>query len=187
MSSSGFPIVNSPATLTDCSGTINAGVSSVVIASGGSGYIVNDIIGLANGVLLKVLAVSSGVITSVSINFSGSLSYAASLTFTNPATQASTTGSGSGAAFNISWGAGVPTLMLAANSNRHGFRIQNQSQSEMLWFNDIGTSVTPFNAGSYALAQATLYSPGGYYDGLSVGAIWLYGATPGHVFSAAWY
>lgn len=75
------------------------------IASGGSGYAVSDTITLAGGTrsvatVLTVTSVSSGVITGVSITTAGIYSVIPA----NPVAQASTSGSGTGATFNITWG-----------------------------------------------------------------------------------
>ena len=76
------------------------------VAGGGSGYAVNDTIPLAGGTftaaaVLTVTSVSSGAITGVSISTAGAYTALPS----NPISQSSTSGSGTGATFDIiAWG-----------------------------------------------------------------------------------
>ena len=90
---------------------------TVAVAAGGTGYVVNDTIVVAGGtstqaVTLKVDAVSLGVITGLSIVNGGSYS----VMTTNPVAQATTSGSGVGATFTLSWGvASVAILTGGAN------------------------------------------------------------------------
>lgn len=83
------------------------GLSAVTIASGGTGYVVNDLLTLSGGVgsatlnaaVVKVTAVTGGVITAVSINNAGDYS-------TAPATPNSPTGgTGTGASLNVTFAA----------------------------------------------------------------------------------
>lgn len=184
---SGFPVTQSPVTLVDCSGTVNAGLSSISVMSGGTGHAVGDVITIAGQATVTVLTASSGAITSVSIATKGSLSYQASLSFTNPATQVSSTGAGVGATFTAAWADGVPTRIITANARRSGIRIQNQSTTDSLWFNDIISLVSAHGIGSYGLSSGGLSSPGGYYEGPSTADVWVYASKPGTPFSAAWY
>lgn len=73
-------------------------VSSIII--GGSGYAANDTITLPGGAVVTVSTVASGVITAATVTTAGSI--------TNPqagsAVQVSTSGSGSGAAFVLTYG-----------------------------------------------------------------------------------
>jgi hypothetical protein len=175
-----------PATWTDCSGTINAGVGSAVISAAGTGYAVNDTVTLANGVVLTVATISSGVILTVNVTNHGSLAYASSLTFTNPAAQVSTSGSGTGATFTLSWNIGVATLVVAANATRQGYFLMNNSQAELLWFSDSLTSVSPYAPGSVPLNPAGPNYGGGNAEATVTNAVWAYGATAGHVYTAKW-
>lgn len=74
---------------------------SASVASGGSGYVVGDLIvldisGAVNNPILRVTAVSGGAITSASVYYVGNFP-----TRTNPVSQLSTTGTGTGATFNL--------------------------------------------------------------------------------------
>lgn len=79
---------------------------TVSVAGGGSGYNVGDTVTLAGGtntqpIVLTVSTVSAGVITAVTITTAGKYSALP----TNPVSQATTSGSGTGATFSIdTWG-----------------------------------------------------------------------------------
>lgn len=79
------------------------------ISAGGSAYQVNDEVTLANGLTVKVLTVSAGTIASVEVVDAGSVP-AGETVPSNPMAQTSTTGSGTGASFNVTWGLGTPIL-----------------------------------------------------------------------------
>lgn len=87
--------------------TLGRACQSVAIASGGSGYAVGDTIvtalGGASGVAptLTVNAVSGGVITGVDLTAPACIT--SSAVPTNPVAQASTSGSGTGATFNLTY------------------------------------------------------------------------------------
>ncbi|HEV2917564.1 MAG TPA: hypothetical protein VGW78_07525 [Candidatus Babeliales bacterium] len=89
--------------------------SALTIASGGSGYVVNDTITLAGGniyvsMVLTVTSVSGGTVTGFSTATQG---YWNEPLPSNPLTQASTSGSGTGATFNVtSWNAVNPYFYL---------------------------------------------------------------------------
>ncbi|MDR3572260.1 MAG: hypothetical protein P4L50_00225 [Anaerolineaceae bacterium] len=72
------------------------------ITAGGSGYAVNDIINYGNSLSLRVTGVSSGAVTSWAIVTPGSI--LSGSTPTNPISQISTTGSGTGATATATWG-----------------------------------------------------------------------------------
>lgn len=78
-------------------------VATVASGMGGTGHEVGDIITLANGVEIGVASVTSGgIINTITINDPGLIGAAASAP-TNPQAQVSTTGSGTGAAFTLTW------------------------------------------------------------------------------------
>lgn len=83
------------------------------IGAGGSGYVVGDTITLANGVIVKVAAVTSGAITSFVAQGSAGTnvgSLTAGAIPTNPQPQLSTSGVGTGATVNTTWSLGTFTL-----------------------------------------------------------------------------
>jgi hypothetical protein len=96
----------------------DAGVNSTAkLASvnvGGSTYHVDDLIFLSNDIVVKVTAVSSGVITAVRVLGVGSAPY--SSIPSNPMSQVSTSGTGIGASFNITWGAS-PCIRISGTSS----------------------------------------------------------------------
>lgn len=100
-----LPIMSAPPTTTLAKGS---GVSAVAIAGGGTGYAVGDRITLAGGTntvpaVIGVTAVSSGVITGAFVRVPGIYTVSP----TNPVSQASTTGSGTGATFTLTFNGGV--------------------------------------------------------------------------------
>ncbi len=91
----------------------SAGVTATAVAllqcniavtnAGGTNYVVGDTITLSHGVTLQVLTISAGgVVTSIAIINPGSIS--AGATPANPVAQVSTSGIGTGANFNLTWG-----------------------------------------------------------------------------------
>lgn len=83
---------------TAASGIIGLVAASAAEASGGSGYAVNDHITLTNGVVLTVATESGGAVETVTIQSAPATSQPS-----NPVSQASTTGSGTGATFTLTY------------------------------------------------------------------------------------
>lgn len=86
--------------------------SSVVVAAGGSGYVVGDLIKLAGGTPLAaretrviVTSVNAGAVTGVRMSNIGDAAYPGLYTTTpaNPVAQDTTTGVGTGATFTLVW------------------------------------------------------------------------------------
>ena len=115
----GTPVA-SPAPTTSFTKSRHAAAASV--ASGGSGYVVGEVLTLTGGTFvaatqLTVSAVSGGAITAVTIRTLGSYS----VDPTNPVSVGSTTGSGTGATFNLTMSAGDPsTIPNVVNYNLFG-------------------------------------------------------------------
>src|SRR5262252_4320875 len=86
--------------------------TTAAVASGGTGYAVGDNIRLDGGAgvpcTLAVAAVSGGAVTSVTVFIGGSYVVAPA----NPVAQVSTTGGGSGAAFNLTLAQGDQRVIL---------------------------------------------------------------------------
>lgn len=76
-------------------------VSAVAIAAGGAGYAVGNTINLANGVVLTVASVTTGAVATVAVSDPGSV--ASGAVPANPVAQVSTSGTGTGATFNLTW------------------------------------------------------------------------------------
>ena len=104
------------------------------INAGGSAFIAGDTVSFGNGLSLTVLTVSSGVITSWALAGPGSITFGS--TPTNPVSQVSTTGVGTGAKAIITWGVG----QVVVNNGGNGYT---------------STPVVNFSAG-YASASAVL-------------------------------
>lgn len=101
--------INAPQVAGGVQATGNAtlAVLSNTVGSGGSGYAVNDLITLSNGVILKVTA-GTGAVTTAAVQNAGSIGGGAAPT--NPVAQISTTGAGTGATFNLTWGLGAVNI-----------------------------------------------------------------------------
>lgn len=84
-------------------GTSTVAALTASVASGGTGYVVDEYITLTGGTgtntVLKVSSVSGGAVTGVTIAVGGNYS----VTPTDPVSQGSTTGSGTGATFNMTF------------------------------------------------------------------------------------
>lgn len=104
-------------------GGINAVINATLavygtptVGAGGTGHAVGDFLTLSNGVIVKVLTVSSGVVATFSpISTSGcnvgSVTGAGTAIPTNPVAMVSTTGSGTGATVNLTWGLGPAQIV----------------------------------------------------------------------------
>ena len=82
-------------------------VGTPTIVAGGSGYAVNDLITTSYGAVLKVATVSGGaILTFDAMGTAGTVrgSNTTGALPANPLAQVSTSGSGTGATFNVSWG-----------------------------------------------------------------------------------
>ena len=77
-------------------------VSTAIVASGGTGYAVGNTITLGNGVILTVATLTSTAVATVTITNPGSIDIAATPP-TNPVAQLSTSGTGTGATFTLTW------------------------------------------------------------------------------------
>lgn len=99
--------ISAPQTSGGVQATGNATLAAVsnTLGVGGAGYAANDLITLPNGVIIKVLTVTSGAVATMSIQNAGSIGGGA--VPTNPVAQISTTGVGTGATFNLTWGLGA--------------------------------------------------------------------------------
>lgn len=80
----------------------------VAVGLGGTGYLLNDLINLPDGVILKVTTVTGTKVASATIQNAGSADINAIPA--NPVGQFSTSGSGTGAQFNLTWSAGPPPI-----------------------------------------------------------------------------
>jgi len=79
---------------------------TITLVNGGSGYVVDDLVVLSNTIIIQVLTVSSGTILTFAVINKGT----ASTLPANPVNQVSTSGAGTGASFNISWGVNSITI-----------------------------------------------------------------------------
>ena len=106
------PSVSAPAA--QATGGINAVVQATLkafsstLGAGGSGYAVGDTITLPNGVVLTVATVGGGAVATFTMTSPGSIVSGAAPA--NPVAQASTTGSGTGATFNLTYGLGPAVI-----------------------------------------------------------------------------
>ena len=82
-------------------------VASAAVAAGGAGYAANDLITLANGVVIKVLTVTAGAVATLAVASGGQVATPPA----NPQAQVSTSGAGSGATFTLTWTTAYCTYM----------------------------------------------------------------------------
>jgi hypothetical protein len=80
-------------------------VTAAAVQAGGSNYAIGDLITLSNGVVLRVLTLSTTAVATASVVNGGSSQTASPPA--NPIAQVSTTGTGSGATFNLTWSSGA--------------------------------------------------------------------------------
>lgn len=104
------PLLVTPAPAGGVSAQASASLVAVseTLVSGGTGNVVNDVLTLSNGVQLKVLTAAAGVVETVSIVNPGSITSGS--VPANPVAVTSTTGTGTGATFNLTWGLGPATF-----------------------------------------------------------------------------
>ena len=99
-----FKVNNVTTNAYDGNDGVNTYVSAAAVSGGGSGYAVNDTIPLSGGTgtitaVLTVTSVNAGAITGVSVLTAGAYTVQPA----NPVAQASTSGSGTGATFALTW------------------------------------------------------------------------------------
>jgi len=102
-------------TPTVASSTIAASLAAVLtlvtftVASGGTGYAIGDTVSFTNGVVLKVATLSGSAIATWSLVVNGAVTSGS--TPTNPVAQLTTSGAGTGATANLTWGVGVVQVL----------------------------------------------------------------------------
>ncbi|WP_168793617.1 hypothetical protein [Paraburkholderia aromaticivorans] len=163
-----------PASATpDRSGTINGAVSGAAIAAGGSGYAVGNTITLANGIVLTVATVNGSAVATVALTTPGNVSYANVQAMTNPVAQASSSGSGTGATFILTW-VGVATLFAAANASRKSLEIINPGTLPLYAATTINNPAQGV-PGSIPIAAGGSWQPPIPHQG----AVYVYGSVAG--------
>jgi hypothetical protein len=167
-----FPVVATPAhvTPTDRSGLVHGRLANAAIIASGASYAVNNTITLAGGAVLKVEAVTAGAITAVSIQNVGDIAFGSIPT--NPVSQVSTSGSGTGAQFELTW-TGLATQMVASNASRKSLEVINPG-TQVLWVSPVGVAA-PGAPGSLPVYPGGSWSPPLPYTS----AISVYGAAAG--------
>lgn len=101
-SMAGLPSLNLRALLVGTMLTKTRSVTTAVVAAGGTGYAVNELVILPNSVHLKVLTVTSGAVATVSIASGGSI-YSGNPDPTNPVAAVTSDMAGQGATFTLTW------------------------------------------------------------------------------------
>jgi hypothetical protein len=86
-------------------GGVAQSVTVAAVQAGGAGYAVNDLINLPNGVVLKVLTLSTTAVATAAIVNAGASQAGAPPA--NPVAQVSSSGAGTGATFNLTWSSGA--------------------------------------------------------------------------------
>lgn len=88
------------------------------VGAGGTGFVANDFLTLANGVVVKVATASAGAILTLAIISTTGCnpgSVVSGSVPTSPLAQVSTTGIGTGATITVTWGLGVVTMTQSGN------------------------------------------------------------------------
>jgi hypothetical protein len=88
-------------------GTISLKVLSATIQAAGTGFVTGDTLTLSNGVLLTVTA-NAGAITALAVTNAGALTGGS--VPANPVAPSATSGAGTGATVNLTWGLGAFTV-----------------------------------------------------------------------------
>lgn len=94
-------------------GTPLLGIVTATVQAAGTGYVVGDLITLPNGILVQVLTLTGSAVATVAIINAGS----ASVLPSNPLGQIVTSGAGTGATFNVTWG--VYTVDITNNGSEY--------------------------------------------------------------------
>ncbi len=149
-------------------------VVSAAKSAGGTGYAPGDTITLAGGTsttaaVLTVATVASGVVSTVTVATPGSYSVLP----TNPASQASTSGVGTGATFTLSWGVEAVSVINPPALSTAAFQIANASVT-LQGLTVITTNTVTYGvwASSWGTASGgyVTYLDAAYSDGLHPGA-----------------
>lgn len=98
----GLPTLNLRALLVGTMLTKTQSVTDAVVADGGTGYVVDEMLILPNGVRLKVLTVNVGAVATVSIENPGAI-YAGVDPPPNPVADVTSDLAGQGATFTLTW------------------------------------------------------------------------------------
>lgn len=106
-------VLNVPFTLN--AGSIFQTATAASDVAGGANYNIGDTITLSNGVVLTVLTVSTGAVATVAVTKGGSSQTAAPPA--NPMAQVSTSGTGTGATFNVTWSSGAWCTNMRVNES----------------------------------------------------------------------
>src|SRR5262252_1029241 len=86
-------------------GAVPQVVTVAAVQAGGSGYAIGHTINLSNGVVLRVLTLSTTAVATAAIVNAGSSTTASPPA--NPVAQVSSSGAGTGATFNLTWSTGA--------------------------------------------------------------------------------
>lgn len=95
-----------------------AGVSAATVAAGGSGYAVGNTITLTGGAVLTVSTVNAGAVTGVTVTTPGSYASVP----VGPVAQTATSGSGTGATFNLTFATGMTLTAMYTGSDGNKLR-----------------------------------------------------------------
>lgn len=131
------------------------GLTPTAIAAAGSGYNMGDTITLAGGTntsptILTVATVSGSGVATVTVTQAGSYSVLPS----NPVSQASTSGSGTGATFTMAWGI-LSVTITASGTGYTSAPTGTVSSGTGTVTLTVGSTNAPANPGSYTLANGT--------------------------------
>lgn len=143
---------------TDVAASVVAASATAVNTAPGTGYVVNDLITMANGAVIKVLTVTSTAVATFSILTPPSLSTAGAIA------QTSTTGAGTGATFTFTYTTGVTLTSLytgsLANTDTAVISAGSAASTTKVTVNRAGQAPEVFDniAGTGATAWANIVS-----------------------------
>jgi phage tail sheath gpL-like len=139
-SMAGLPVLYQPALIVGTMVAPTMGVTTAVIAAPGTGYAVSDTISLHNGVHLHVSTIGAGgAITAVVVDAGGSIP-ANVPPPANPVAQYSTSGTGTGATFTLTWTANPVSANPGVGQPNVPIAIGTQAQADNLF--GVGSEVS---------------------------------------------
>jgi phage tail sheath gpL-like len=150
-SQAGIPMIHQPSLLVGTMLAATQSVTTAVVATGGTGYVVGDIISLTDGVHLTVATVTTGAVATVTVQSGGAIGIHVTPP-PNPVPQLSSSGAGSGATFTLTWVANPvgPTVGSALPSVPIAIGTQAQADNAFGQGSEVSRMFKTFFANNFA-------------------------------------